>query len=139
MTASTNAPRDRRALHRAFLATLSGTSLEWYDFTAYSAAAALVFPKLFFPAADPLTGTLLAFSTYAVGYVSRPLGGVVFGRLGDKVGRKQVLVLTLVLIGVATFLIGVLPTDASIGIAAPSPLVLLRFGQGARDAGDGGR
>ncbi|MDT7665665.1 MAG: hypothetical protein QOD04_5221, partial [Pseudonocardiales bacterium] len=130
MTSPTNPPVDRRSLHRAFLASLSGTSLEWYDFTAYSAAAALVFPRLFFPAADPLTGTLLAFSTYAVGYVSRPLGGVVFGRLGDVIGRKQVLVLTLVLIGVATFLIGALPTYATIGIAAPILLVLLRFAQG---------
>jgi MFS family permease len=138
MTAPTNAPVDRRSLHKAFLASLSGTSLEWYDFTAYSAAAALVFPKLFFPAADPLTGTLLAFSTYAVGYVSRPLGGVVFGRLGDVIGRKQVLVLTLVLIGVATFLIGALPTYASIGITAPIVLVLLRFAQGVGVGGEWG-
>jgi MFS family permease len=138
MTSPTNAPVDRRALRRAFLASLSGTSLEWYDFTAYSAAAALVFPKLFFPAANPLTGTLLAFSTYAVGYVSRPLGGVVFGRLGDVIGRKQVLVLTLVLIGVATFLIGALPTYATIGIAAPILLVLLRFAQGVGVGGEWG-
>ncbi|MDT7673918.1 MAG: hypothetical protein QOD82_1820, partial [Pseudonocardiales bacterium] len=138
MTSPTNSPVDRRSLHRAFLASLSGTSLEWYDFTAYSAAAALVFPRLFFPAADPLTGTLLAFSTYAVGYVSRPLGGVVFGRLGDVIGRKQVLVLTLVLIGVATFLIGALPTYATIGIAAPILLVLLRFAQGVGVGGEWG-
>ncbi|MDT7598301.1 MAG: hypothetical protein QOK26_378 [Pseudonocardiales bacterium] len=138
MTSPTNPPVDRRSLHRAFVASLSGTSLEWYDFTAYSAAAALVFPRLFFPAADPLTGTLLAFSTYAVGYVSRPLGGVVFGRLGDVIGRKQVLVLTLVLIGVATFLIGALPTYATIGIAAPILLVLLRFAQGVGVGGEWG-
>jgi MFS family permease len=138
MTSATTPPVDRRSLRRAFLASLSGTALEWYDFTAYSAAAALVFPRLFFPAADPLTGTLLAFSTYAVGYVSRPLGGVVFGRLGDVIGRKQVLVLTLVLIGVATFLIGVLPTYATIGVAAPVVLVLLRFAQGVGVGGEWG-
>ncbi|HTF52003.1 MAG TPA: MFS transporter [Pseudonocardia sp.] len=138
MTSATTPPVDRRSLRRAFLASLCGTTLEWYDFAAYSAAAALVFPRLFFPAADPLTGTLLAFSTYAVGYLSRPLGGVVFGRLGDVIGRKQVLVLTLVLIGVATFLIGLLPTYASIGITAPIVLVLLRFAQGVGVGGEWG-
>ena len=106
---------DRKSLIKAYVASLTGTSLEWYDFAVYSAASALVLPRLFFPGSDPLTGTLLAFSTYAVGYASRPLGGVVFGRLGDVIGRKQVLVLTLLLIGVATFLIGLLPGYASIG------------------------
>ncbi len=79
---------DRRSLAKAYAASLAGTSLEWYDFAVYSAAAALVFPQLFFPDNDPLTGALLSFSTYAVGYVSRPVGGVVFGRLGDKIGRR---------------------------------------------------
>lgn len=97
-----------------------------------------MFPVLFFPAADPVTGLLLAFSTYAVGYVSRPLGGVVFGRLGDVIGRKQVLVITLVLIGVATFLIGLLPTYGTIGVAAPILLVLLRFAQGVGVGGEWG-
>jgi MFS family permease len=129
---------DRRSLAKAFIASLTGTSLEWYDFAVYSAAAALVFPQLFFPGSDPLTGTLLAFSTYAVGYVSRPLGGFVFGRLGDVIGRKQVLVLTLLLIGAATFLIGVLPTYATIGAAAPIILVLLRFAQGVGVGGEWG-
>jgi len=129
---------DRRDLRRAFLASLSGTSLEWYDFAVYSAAAALVFPQLFFPASDPLTGLLLAFSTYAVGYVSRPVGGIVFGRLGDVIGRKQVLVATLVLIGVATFLIGLLPAYGTIGVAAPIILVLLRFAQGVGVGGEWG-
>jgi MFS family permease len=129
---------DRRSLAKAFTASLTGTSLEWYDFAVYSAAAALVFPQLFFPQSDPLTGTLLAFSTYAVGYVSRPLGGFVFGRLGDVIGRKQVLVLTLLVIGIATFLIGVLPTYASIGVAAPIILVLLRFAQGVGVGGEWG-
>jgi MFS family permease len=129
---------DRRSLAKAFVASLTGTSLEWYDFAVYSAAAALVFPQLFFPNSDPLTGTLLAFSTYAVGYVSRPLGGFVFGRLGDVIGRKQVLVLTLLLIGLATFLIGLLPTYATIGVAAPILLVLLRFAQGVGVGGEWG-
>lgn len=131
-------PVDRRDLRRAFLASLSGTSLEWYDFAIYSAAAALVFPQLFFPGSDPLTGTLLAFSTYAVGYVARPLGGVVFGRLGDVIGRKRVLVITLMLIGGATFLIGALPTYGTIGVAAPIILVLLRFAQGVGVGGEWG-
>jgi MFS family permease len=128
----------KKDLVKAFAASLSGTSLEYYDFAIYSAAAALVFPALFFPAADPLTATLLAFSTYAVGYASRPLGGIIFGRLGDVIGRKQVLVLTLMLIGVATFLIGVLPGYASIGITAPILLVLLRFCQGVGVGGEWG-
>jgi len=135
---TTSPPVDRKSLVKAFAASLSGTSLEWYDFAVYSAAAALVFPQLFFPDSDPLTGTLLAFSTYAVGYVSRPVGGIVFGRLGDRIGRKQVLVITLLLIGVATFLIGVLPSYASIGVAAPIILVLLRFAQGVGVGGEWG-
>lgn len=129
---------DRASLLRAYAASLAGTSLEWYDFAVYSASAALVFPELFFPGRDPLTGALLAFSTYAVGYVSRPVGGVVFGRLGDRIGRKQVLVVTLVLIGVATFLIGLVPSYATIGSAAPVLLVLLRFAQGVGVGGEWG-
>jgi MFS family permease len=92
--------------------------LEWYDFFIYGTAAALVFNKLFFPTFDPLVGTLLAFATYAVGFVSRPLGGVVFGHYGDKIGRKNVLVATLLLMGLATMLVGLLPTYETIGIAA---------------------
>ena len=129
---------DRRSLVRAFAASLSGTSLEWYDFAVYGAAAALVFGDLFFPSSDPLTGTLLAFSTYAVGYIARPLGGIFFGRLGDRVGRKRVLIWTLMLIGVATFLIGVLPTHGQVGILAPILLVTLRFAQGVGVGGEWG-
>ncbi|QIS38414.1 MFS transporter [Clavibacter capsici] len=128
----------RRELVKAFTASLTGTSLEWYDFAVYSAASAVVFPVVFFPASDPYTATILAFSTYAVGYVSRPVGGFVFGRLGDKIGRKPVLVLTLLLIGIATFLIGVLPGYATIGLAAPIILVLLRFAQGVGVGGEWG-
>lgn len=125
-------------LYKAFAASLTGTALEWYDFAVYSAAAAIVFPAIFFPASDPMTGTLLAFSTYAVGYVCRPIGGIVLGRLGDKIGRKKILVVTLVLIGAATFLIGLLPGYASIGVAAPIILVLLRFAQGVGVGGEWG-
>ncbi|MFD5701200.1 MFS transporter [Streptomyces lasiicapitis] len=128
----------RSGVRRAFVASLTGTALEWYDFAVYSAAAALVFGDLFFPSEDPLTGTLLAFSTYAVGYISRPLGGFVFGRLGDVIGRKKVLIATLVLIGAATFVIGVLPTYGTVGVAAPIALVLLRFAQGVGVGGEWG-
>ncbi|MFC4225351.1 MFS transporter [Lysinibacter cavernae] len=131
-------PIPKRDLYRAFIASLTGTSLEWYDFAVYSAAAAIVFPILFFPESDPLTGTILAFSTYAVGYVSRPIGGFVFGRLGDTVGRKFVLVTTLLIIGIATFVIGLLPTYDTIGVAAPLLLVLLRFAQGVGVGGEWG-
>jgi MFS family permease len=133
-----NTSVDRRSLWRAFAASLSGTSLEWYDFAAYSVASATIFGPLFFPGSDPLASTMLAFSTYAVGYVARPLGGFFFGRLGDVIGRKRVLVITLILTGVATFLIGVLPTYDSIGPAAAVILVLLRFAQGVGIGGEWG-
>nr|WSZ98587.1 MHS family MFS transporter [Streptomyces sp. NBC_00857] len=126
------------AVRRAFFASLTGTALEWYDFAIYSVAAALVFGDVFFPSEDPATGTLLAFSTYAVGYVSRPLGGFVFGRLGDKIGRKKVLIATLVLIGAATLMIGLLPSYATIGVTAPIVLVILRFAQGVGVGGEWG-
>ncbi|MCZ4561270.1 MFS transporter [Rhodococcus sp. IEGM 1401] len=129
---------DRKGLAKAFAASLTGTALEWYDFAVYSAAAALVFPLVFFPDSDPLTGTLLAFSTYAVGYVARPVGGFVFGRLGDVIGRKQLLVITLMLIGVTTFAIGLIPGYDTIGIAAPIILVTMRFCQGVAVGGEWG-
>jgi metabolite-proton symporter len=120
------------------VASLIGTSLEWYDFFLYSSAAALVFGKLFFPQFDPLTGTLLAFATHAVAFVARPLGGIVFGHFGDRVGRRGVLVATLVLMGTATMLIGVLPTYAQWGVGAPIALVVLRFLQGLGLGGEWG-
>jgi metabolite-proton symporter len=123
---------------KVIAASLVGTSLEWYDFFLYGTASALVFNKLFFPNFEPLTGTLLAFATYAVGFVSRPLGGIVFGHLGDRVGRKQVLVMTLLLMGGATVLIGLLPTYATWGVAAPLLLVALRFLQGLGLGGEWG-
>ncbi|MGO4192351.1 MFS transporter [Arthrobacter sp. YAF17] len=136
--AQPDAPIRPKGLYKAFAASLTGTALEWYDFAVYSAAAAVVFPIIFFPSSDPLTGTILAFSTYAVGYISRPIGGIIFGRLGDRIGRKKVLVTTLMIIGVATVLIGLLPGYASIGIVAPIILVLLRFAQGVGVGGEWG-
>jgi metabolite-proton symporter len=126
------------SVRRVIVASLIGTSLEWYDFFIYGTAAALVFNKLFFPHFDPLVGTLLAFTTYAVGFVARPLGGVVFGHYGDKLGRKNVLVLTLLIMGIGTFLIGLLPTYGSIGVWAPVLLVVLRFLQGLGLGGEWG-
>jgi metabolite-proton symporter len=135
--ASSPAPPPRSP-RKVIIASLVGTSLEWYDFFLYGTAAALVFNTLFFPSFDPLVGTLLAFATYAVGFVARPLGGIVFGHYGDRVGRKQVLVVTLLIMGVATFLIGLLPTYATIGVAAPILLVVLRFAQGLGLGGEWG-
>ncbi len=126
------------SVRRVIVASLIGTSLEWYDFFIYGTAAALVFNKLFFPSFEPLVGTLLAFATYAVGFVARPVGGVIFGHYGDKLGRKNVLVATLLLMGIATFAIGLLPTHATIGVWAPILLVALRFLQGLGLGGEWG-
>ncbi|QOT78992.1 MHS family MFS transporter [Cupriavidus basilensis] len=134
LDAATHAAKPR--MGRLAAASTIGTTLEWYDFTVYNLMAALVFNAVFFPSFDPLTGTILAFSTYAVGYVSRPLGGVLFGHLGDKLGRRFVLVATLILMGVATGLMGVLPTYMSWGIWSPILLVALRFAQGAAIGGE---
>src|SRR3954463_3455490 len=123
-------PWESGTLRRVVAASLIGTSLEWYDFFLYGSAAALVFNKLFFPGFEPLVGTLLAFATYAVGFVARPIGGAVFGHFGDKTGRKTVLVITLLIMGASTFAIGLLPTYATIGVWAPILLVALRFVQG---------
>src|SRR5499426_4064712 len=112
------------------VASFIGTTIEWYDFFLYGTAAALVFNRLFFPTFDPLTGTLAAFGTYTVGFVARPIGGIIIGHYGDKVGRKSMLVLTLLIMGVATFLIGLLPTYESIGPWAAVLLLLLRIAQG---------
>jgi MFS family permease len=129
---------DPKARQKAYVASLSGTALEYYDFAVYSSAAALIFGQLFFAASDPLTGVLQAFGTYAIGYLARPLGGVFFGRLGDVIGRKKVLVATLLLVGVSTFLIGLLPTYGEIGPVAPALLVMLRFAQGIGVGGEWG-
>src|SRR3954462_13206736 len=131
-------PRTASSPRRVIVASLIGTSLEWYDFFLYGSAAALVFGKVFFPQFEALTGTLLAFATYAVGFVARPLGGVVFGHYGDRVGRRNVLVTTLLVMGVATFAIGLLPTYTAIGTWAAVALVGLRFVQGLGLGGEWG-
>ena len=115
-----------------------GTTIEWYDFFIYGTAAALIFNQLFFPGSEPLAGTLLAFGTYAVGFAARPLGGIFCGHFGDKIGRKSMLVMTLIVMGLATFAIGLLPTYASIGVWAPLLLVALRFLQGFAVGGEWG-
>jgi metabolite-proton symporter len=130
--------RQPSSLRRVVAASLVGTSLEWYDFFIYGTAAALVFNKLFFPSFDPLVGTVLSFATFAVGFVSRPLGGVIFGHYGDRIGRKNVLVATLLLMGLATFAIGLMPTYDVIGAWAPVLLVVLRFLQGLGLGGEWG-
>jgi len=124
----------RRVVASAFI----GTMIEWYDFFLYGTAAALVFNKLFFPTLHPLSGTLAAFGTYAAGFAARPLGGVVFGHYGDRLGRKSILVLTLLLMGLATCLIGLLPTYQQIGLTAPALLVFLRLVQGFALGGEWG-
>jgi metabolite-proton symporter len=123
---------------RVVLASVIGTTIEWYDFFLYGTAAALVFNQLFFPTLDPLAGTMASFATYAVGFFARPVGGIVFGHFGDRMGRKSMLVTTLMLMGVATFLIGVLPTYDQVGMAAPVLLVALRFVQGFGVGGEWG-
>ncbi|GAA3811740.1 MFS transporter [Streptomyces chiangmaiensis] len=123
---------------RAVVASTVGTAIEWYDFFLYGTAAALVFPHVFFPGEDAYTGVLASFGTQFVGFAARPLGAAIFGHVGDRVGRKSTLVTTLVLMGVSTFLIGVLPGYASIGLAAPVLLVLLRIAQGIGVGGEWG-
>jgi len=127
-----------RPLRKVVWASVVGTTIEWYDFFLYGTAAALVFNREFFPNADPLTGAMLAFTTYALGFLARPLGGVVFGHFGDRIGRKQLLMTSLLLMGVATVLIGCLPTYAQVGPLAPALLVLLRLVQGFAVGGEWG-
>ncbi|WP_264048204.1 MFS transporter [Methylobacterium flocculans] len=115
-----------------------GTTVEWYDFLIYGTASALVFNKLFFPSIDPVVGTIAAFGSYAVGFLARPLGGVVFGHFGDKIGRKAMLSLTIIIMGLGTFLIGCLPTYSQIGVWAPILLVTLRLVQGIGIGGEWG-
>jgi metabolite-proton symporter len=128
----------RAPIVKVVFASLVGTAVEWYDFFLYGSAAALVFGALFFPSSDPVTGTLLAFGTYALGFVARPLGGIVFGHFGDRIGRKRMLVVSLMLMGVATVAIGLLPTYATIGLAAPVLLLVCRLAQGFAVGGEWG-
>lgn len=129
---------DPRVIRRVVTSAIVGATIEWYDFFLYGVVAGIVFNKLYFPSDDPVISTLLAYTTFAVGFVTRPLGGVIFGHFGDKIGRKSMLVMTLMIMGVSTFLIGLLPTYAQIGVAAPVLLLLLRVLQGIGLGGEWG-
>ncbi|WP_249023133.1 MULTISPECIES: MFS transporter [Kluyvera] len=136
---STTVRHDAQQMRKLVVASVLGNALEWYDFFLYGTAAALVFGPLFFPVSgDPLQGTLLAFSGFAVGFLARPLGGILFGHLGDRYSRKMTLIMTLTLMGATTFVIGLLPTYAQIGIWAPLSLIILRFLQGVASGGEWG-
>jgi len=126
------------SIRKVALTSLAGTSIEWYDFFLYGAAAGLVFPKLFFGDASPTTALILSFLTFAAGFIARPVGGIIFGHFGDLIGRKKTLVIALMLMGISSTLIGLLPTYATIGIAAPILLTLLRFAQGIAIGGQWG-
>ncbi|MFJ4208603.1 MFS transporter [Paenarthrobacter sp. NPDC089675] len=136
----TSQPHSKRPVSalRTFFVSCFGTALEFYDFTIYGLAAALVFPQLFFPDLDPLTGTLVAFASFGAGFLARPLGGIVLGHFGDKLGRRKILVLTLLMMGGSTFLIGCLPSAATLGSAAPILLIVLRLVQGFSAGGEWG-
>ena len=123
---------------KVVISSFLGTVIEWYDFFLYGTAAALVFNQLFFPQYEPVAGTMAAFATYAIGFLLRPLGGVLFGHLGDRVGRKSVLVVTLLMMGLSTFLVGLLPTYDKVGVLAPVLLVALRSVQGLALGGEWG-
>src|SRR5258706_16486308 len=131
--------RDHRTqLRRAVLAATIGTAIEWYDFFLYSTVTGLVFGRLYFPRADPLVGTLEAFGVYAVGFLARPVGAAIFGHYGDRLGRKAALIATLLLMGVATFLVALVPTYERIGIWGAVLLTILRFIQGIGVGGEWG-
>ena len=133
-----NKAKTESNIRKVALTSLSGTSIEWYDFFLYGAAAGLVFPKLFFGEVDPTTALILSFMTFAAGFIARPVGGIIFGHFGDLIGRKKTLVIALMLMGVASTLIGLLPTYNTIGIAAPILLTFLRFCQGIAIGGQWG-
>lgn len=134
----TNNLQNVRQLRRVVMASVIGATIEWYDFFLYGVVAGIVFNKLYFPSSDALVSTMLAYGTFAAGFLSRPLGGVIFGHFGDKIGRKSMLILTLTIMGVSTFLIGLLPTYAQIGVWAPIGLLLLRILQGIGLGGEWG-
>src|SRR5437016_12998003 len=130
--------QSHRQLPRAVLAAVVGTSVEWYDFFLYGSAAALVFPKVFFPKSDPLAGILLSFGTQAVGFAARPVGAIIFGHFGDRIGRKATLIVTLLIMGLATAAIGVIPPYATIGLWGGVLLTLMRILQGIGVGGEWG-
>ncbi|MFN0112354.1 MAG: MFS transporter, partial [Blastocatellia bacterium] len=124
------------SIQKIAIASFIGTTIEWYDFFLYGTASALIFGKLFFPNYDPLTATLASFGTYAVGFIARPFGGIICGHYGDRIGRKSMLIFTLLLMGITTALIGLLPTYNQIGIWAPALLITLRLMQGFAIGGE---
>ncbi|MEO9102815.1 MAG: MFS transporter, partial [Burkholderiaceae bacterium] len=130
--------QQQSAIRKVVASALIGATIEWYDFFLYGVVAGLVFNKLYFPGSDPVVSTMLAYATFAVGFMTRPLGGVIFGHFGDKLGRKSMLILTLMIMGVATFLIGLVPTYDQIGVWAPVALLLLRIAQGIGLGGEWG-
>lgn len=139
MASATASPQPQSPLRRVVTASMAGTVVEWYEFFLYATAATLVFNVIMFPPSDdPYAGVIAAFVTYAVGFVARPLGGIVFGHFGDKYGRKKLLQLAIILVGVATFLMGCLPTFEQVGYWAPALLVMLRFAQGFAVGGEWG-
>jgi metabolite-proton symporter len=138
MTSSAPSPHQLALARRVARASFIGTTIEWYDFFIYATAAALVFGPQFFPSESTLASTLAAYSTFAIGFIARPIGGIIMGHFGDRVGRKQLLVFSLLLMGAATFLIGLLPGYASIGVWAPILLILLRLAQGIGVGGEWG-
>jgi metabolite-proton symporter len=133
---SLDAPGHQAQVRRAVFASIVGTSIEWYDFFLYGTAAAIVFPHVFFPSSSTYSGTLESFATYAVGFAARPVGAAIFGHWGDRLGRKAMLIVTLLMMGVASALVGVLPGADSIGVAAPILLVVLRLLQGIAVGGE---
>ena len=137
-TTAAAAADHRKQLRRAVIASTIGTTIEWYDFFLYSIVTGLVFAKLYFPQSDPLVGTLQAFGIYAVGFVARPVGAAIFGHYGDRIGRKSALIATLLLMGVATFLVAFVPTYEQIGIWGAVLLTILRFIQGVGVGGEWG-
>ncbi len=138
MSDNETSPPPQNSVRRVVLASFIGTTIEWFDFFIYGTAAALVFGQLFFPVENEFVGRMAAYGTFAIGFFARPIGGIVFGHFGDRIGRKAMLVTTLMMMGIATCLIGVLPTYETIGIAAPIILVLLRLVQGFGVGGEWG-
>src|SRR4029453_5538256 len=135
-TAQTDEGSQRVQVRRAAMASAIGTTIEWYDFFLYNTAAALVFPHLFFPASSTYAGAMQSFATYFVGFAARPIGAAIFGHWGDRIGRKTTLIITLMVMGRASAVIGIMPGTATIGVAAPLLLVFLRVLQGIAVGGE---
>ena len=131
-------PNLKTNMRKVALTALAGTSIDWYDFFLYGAAAALVFPTVFFGETEPATAYILSFLTFAAGFIARPIGGIIFGHFGDRIGRKRTLVMALLLMGISSTFIGLLPTYAMIGVTAPILLTVLRFAQGLAIGGQWG-